>query len=441
MKLFLILVILFFLNNCSFDNKSGIWNSGETISKEKNTQFQKFKKIDSSYAPYNKLVSFDKNSILKTPNLINPLEWKDIFYKQNNNFENFKYNSFDKIHHKSKKLSKHSINQYTLFADGYFIINDDAGNIIIYSSGEKKIVNKFNFYKKNYKRFKKKLNLIVEKQIIYVSDNLGYIYAYDFKNNKLIWAKNNKIPFSSNLKISGNFLFTANINNNFITFEKNTGNIIKQIPTEESIVQKTFKNNLSLNKDSIFYLNTYGTLYSIDKKNLNIKWFLNLNPSLDLNLSNLFNSNQMINNGNIIIITANKFTYVIDINNGSIIYKVNFTSSIKPVVTKDYLFLVSKKNLLILFNLNNGKIMYSYDINEKISKFLNSKKKEVKFKFLAMANNDLLVFLKNSYVLKFRIDGTLKDIFKLPSKIETNPIFIDSSILFVDKKKKLSVVN
>ena len=59
-----------------------------------------------------------------------------------------------------------------------------------------------------------------------------------------------------------------------------------------------------------------------------------LKSSLDLNLSNLFNSNQIINNGNVIVITANKFTYVIDINTGSIIYKANFTSSIKPLITK-----------------------------------------------------------------------------------------------------------
>ena len=151
------------------------------------------------------------------------------------------------------------MNEYILFADGYPILNDDLGNIIIYSPTKKKIVNKFNFYKKNFKKFKKNLNLIVDDNIIYVSDNLGYIYAYNYKDDKLIWAKNNKIPFSSNLKIGGNFLFAANINNNLITFDKNTGNIINQIPTEESIVQKTFKNNLSLNKDSIFYLNTYGT--------------------------------------------------------------------------------------------------------------------------------------------------------------------------------------
>ena len=38
----------------------------------------------------------------------------------------------------------------------------------------KKNINKFNFYKKKYKKIKKNLNLIVENNIIYVSDNLGF---------------------------------------------------------------------------------------------------------------------------------------------------------------------------------------------------------------------------------------------------------------------------
>ena len=34
--------------------------------------------------------------------------------------------------------------------------------------------------------FKKKLNIIVEENIVYVSDNLGFLYAYDYENNKMM---------------------------------------------------------------------------------------------------------------------------------------------------------------------------------------------------------------------------------------------------------------
>ena len=35
MKLYFILIIFFFLNNCSFDNKTGIWNNEKNVTKEK----------------------------------------------------------------------------------------------------------------------------------------------------------------------------------------------------------------------------------------------------------------------------------------------------------------------------------------------------------------------------------------------------------------------
>ena len=63
------------------------------------------------------------------------------------------------------------------------------GNIIVFSINENKILNKYNFYKKKYKKLEKSLNLIVEKDIIYVSDNLGYFYAFNYRKNSIIWAK------------------------------------------------------------------------------------------------------------------------------------------------------------------------------------------------------------------------------------------------------------
>ena len=441
MKLFYALIILTLLQNCSFDNKTGIWKNDNIITKKENDSFKEFKTLSSEQEFFDKIIPIKKNLNLEIPNQINVIEWKDIFYNRSNNFENFKYNNSNQIIFKSKKLSKYKINESLLFINNNLIASDQNGNIIIYSIGQKNNLFKFNFYKKKFKKYKKRLNLIVENDIIYISDNLGYLYAYNFKNNKIIWAKNYKIPFKSNLKISENKLFAANINNDFFILEKNTGNILKKFPTEETIVQNMFVNNLTQSKDSILFLNTYGSLYSISNDKMNINWFLNLNPSLDVNPSNLFYSNQIINNDELIVVTANKFTYVVDVKTGSTIYKLNFTSTLKPLIIGHYLFLISKNNLLISFDLKNGKIAYSYDINQEISKFLDTKQKKAKFKNLIIADDHLLILLKNSFVLKFTLNGTLKDIYKLPSKINSNPMFVDGSILYLDFNKKLSVVN
>ena len=75
----------------------------------------------------------------------------------------------------------------------------------------KELLENLTFYKKKYKKIKKKLNLAIEKRnILYVSDNFGYFYSYNYINDKVLWAKNFKIPFRSNLKIIKNKIIAAN---------------------------------------------------------------------------------------------------------------------------------------------------------------------------------------------------------------------------------------
>ena len=160
----------------------------------------------------------------------------------------------------------------------------------------------------------------------------------------------------------------------------------------------------------IFFLNTYGSLYSIDVRLMQINWFINLNQALNLNLGNLFEGQPIINNNKNIIIISDKYTYIIENVSGTIVMKKNFSSRIKPVLMKNYLFLVTKNNLLISLDIRNGEIIYSYDINQKISEFLNIKKKIVDPQSIMIVNNKIFVFLKNSFFLIFDINGTLEEV-------------------------------
>jgi outer membrane protein assembly factor BamB len=259
--------------------------------------------------------------------------------------------------------------------------------------------------------------------------------------NKIIWGKNYKIPFRSNLKLSNDKLFLSNQNNDLYVIAKKTGSLLKLIPTEETSLKNRFKNNLSINNKSLFFLNTYGSLYSMDIKNLKLNWFINLNKTLDINPSNLFFGNQIVNYNSKILVSSNHHFYIIDENNGSILIKKNFSSIIKPIVQNDYIFLITKNNLIIALNILSGNIIYSYDINTKIAEFLNTKKKEADIRNIMIANNKIFVFLKNSYVIKFNIKGTIAEINKLPTTPNTQPMFIDNSLYFLNKKNKLVIIN
>ena len=74
------------------------------------------------------------------PSLVNPKEWKEIFYDKNNNLGNFQYDYLNQVLLKTKKITKYSINEYKLFTNNNLIISDEKGNLIIYSWKERPLM-------------------------------------------------------------------------------------------------------------------------------------------------------------------------------------------------------------------------------------------------------------------------------------------------------------
>ncbi len=344
-----IFVILLLLINCSFDKKSGVWKNESDQAKNENIIFKDFKTISSTYKLFDENIPIDEKFRFKLKNPLNNSEWKDIFFNDSNNYENLKYNNQNQIIFKSSKLTKYDVNKSILFEENNLIFSDKKGNIIVFSIKKDEIISKFNFYKKRFKKIDKILNLKVSDNIIYVSDNIGYLYAFDYKKNIILWAKNYKIPFRSNLKETNTQLISADQNNNLYFFNKTNGNILRSIPTEETLVKNQFINNLSMSDNSLYYLNTYGSLYSVDKKTMNINWFLNLNQTLDLNPGNLFLGTEVINDEGKIVIISNDTTYIIDSISGLVLFKKKISSILKPIIYDRYLFIISKKKFFSLF--------------------------------------------------------------------------------------------
>ena len=441
MKLFFIIIFFFFLTHCSFDNKTGIWNSIEKQSEQTDNVFKEFKSLSINKKKFNQVINLNKDYIFKIPKKKINSNWNDFYYSDNNNPSNFIYNQNISLLSSSKKLSRQELSKYFLYDKGYVITTDTKGNIIVFSKNENKLLFKYNFYKSNFKKIQKKLYFVLNSNIVYVTDNIGFVYAYEYKKNKILWAKNIKIPFRSNLKIKDNKLIAADENNNVYLFDKKNGNIIKKIPTENTLIKNQFLNNFSLSKDLIFALNTYGSLFAIDSKSNQIKWVRNLNQSTDLNQVNLFQGKPLVNNEEFIIVSSQENTYIIAIDTGTIINKLNISSEIKPIIVEKNLFLISKNSLLICIDIFSGEIVYSYEINQKIAEYFNIKRQKTDFKNMTLANGNILVLLKNSYVIEFELNGNLKKIFKLPKKIESNLVFIENSILYLTKNKKIVVLD
>ena len=438
MKILYVLIALIFLKSCSFDNKTGIWNSEQSISK-KNDIYKEFKTFTLKEEQFNEIIPFNKNFNFKLSEVSSNINWNDPYYGQGNNLDNFLINGLDNISLKSKKLTRNNLNQFLLHDENNLIINDNKGNVIVYSIIDKEIISKFNFYKKKYKKFDKKLNLLVENKIIYINDNIGYFYAYDYKNNKIIWAKNLNIPLRSNIKIYKDNLFLSNQDNSLLVFDKRNGNLIKEIPTEETILKNQFINNISSSKSNILFLNSYGSLYSIDIEDLKLNWFLNLNQSFETNSRNIFDGIEVISHKDTIIISSNYVTFIIDANSGNILRKFNFSCKIAPIINNNLALFFTKNNLLIAVNLKNNQIIYSYNVIDQLNENVKFKK-NINFIKMFLANDQILL-ISNSHVLKFDINGKFKSFTKLSNKMNSQPIIVNKSILYLNNRNKLIVLN
>ena len=442
MKIFYFILIIIFFQNCSFDNKSGIWKNSSDQNKKANKNFKDFKKIVLENENFfNKTLEIDKKFqfFLTTPS--SPSQWNDFFYNRNNVHDNFYYSDKNKLVFQSGKLSRKKINENILFDKNIFITSDSKGNILIYSLENKKILYKYNFYKNKFKNIEKKLYYIIMDGLLYVSDNLGYLYVYNYFENKLVWAKKFDAPFRSNIKIDNKKIFIADENNNLFIVDVKNGNILRKIPTEEVLIKNDFVNNISTNKKNLFFLNTFGTLYSINKEDLRINWFVNVNSSLESNMDKIFYSNEIKVLNRHLIISSNNVLQVLDSENGSTKFKIPISSQISPIINNDYIFIVTNNNYLVSIQVSTGKIIYSYEITQLISNFLKSKKKEINVNFIKLINNQIFVFLDNSFVVKLSISGVLKDIYKLPKKINSNIIFIDNSLIYLNSKNKITILN
>ena len=162
---------------------------------------------------------------------------------------------------------------------------------------------------------------------------------------------------------------------------------------------------------------------------------------MDINTNNLFYSNPLVLNQDKLIVSTDLYLYILDSNNGSILSKIAITSLFRPLVSRDNLFFVTKDNLLICINLENKKIVYSIDISKNIADYLGTKKHFISVKSSAIINNDIFLFLENSYLIKFSSLGKIKEISKLPSKVSSFPIFINDSIIYLNNNNKLVLLN
>ena len=459
MKRLILVFVTIIFTACSFDNKTGIWkdatnapvadkNSESILNNESDTRYESIFTKNTTFNEEKEVISplnLERNTPTKVAN------WLEEYGVPTNNISNFFYNDNKILLLKSRKLSKisskdkYSDRKFVFYKDN-LISYDHKGRIFIYSTSLKKKIFEYNFYKKKFKKFDKEIYLIINKNILYAADNLGYLYAFNLNNNSIIWAKNYGIPFRSNLKFSSSQLFLANQDNVIYSINPNTGAKNWQFATGQTFLKSDFINNFSIDliNNNLLFLNTSGELYSINYLSKKINWVLNFkNPSLggDGDIE-LFSSRPAVIKNDNLVITTEKAILSYNTLQASRNWNFSAESIFKPIITLNYTYAILKNNLLICLDNEKGTVIWSKNIfsNIESKKLLKRFKSVIDFKIV---NNKINIYSKNGYLLSFnKRNGNLISEDKISKNgISSEVVFLDGDMLFIDSKNKLLKFN
>ena len=399
-KVFVLILIPFFLYSCSLNSNSKIWNKEQNkLEKSKD-----FKKID-----------FEEKKEVTELNSSIKINFSNIQLNENssndqNNFGSLKYlGMLEKVG--SFKFSKfkdiNNLNFKPLFLENGLVFFDKKGSIIRYDENSK-IIWKKNYYSKSEKKLSPKLSFYKEKENIYIIDTIGKIYSIDILNGDLNWKNNNNYPFNSEIKISQEKLFAVDYNNILRCFNKKDGSQCWKYQTETSLTLSNTKYSIILYKNNVIFSNSLGDVTSIDISSGTVNWQIPTQSNLILNQSYNFKNSRLVGDDNSIYFSNNQNQfYSIDIKNGFINWMNQINSSLTPILIQDTIFTISDEGYLYTLQKKEGNIIRINDIYEIYKPKERKKIKPIGFKIgnkkLYLTNNDgkiLVVDLSTGKVVK-----------------------------------------
>ena len=437
-KIIIFIFFLIFLNNCSFDKKTGIWIGSDSIAKKDNDNNQNIEFVFKKQKNIIEEKELSPDQVIKLDNPISFSNWRQRYQNKSNNLSNILFlneGNFKKF----SKVSNTNINNNILVDKDNLFFSDYNGNIGVFSLSENQLIYQFNFYKKKMKKNKKIIKLIVKNDSIIAADNFGYIYSINFKKKKIDWAKNYLIPFRSNLKIIEGILFLSDEKNKVILIDLQNGKKIDELYTQPSKTVSKFESNLAVeNNNNLLFLSTNGTLYSLNLINKKvINWIQNFKSENEI----VYKGNPIIVKDNDIMISSRDSISLLNLN-GARIWDLSIKLITAPIISGNTIFAINKDNFLILINKNTGNIIYSKNIHSMIKKdFKKNFKKKINKLFLV--NNKLLLISDNSYFIELNIEDitNVNSIKKNPFKISSDIIFLKNEMIFVSNSNRIYKVN
>ena len=128
-------------------------------------------------------------------------------------------------------------------------------------------------------------------------------------------------------------------------------------------------------------------------------------------------------------------------NNGTKNWELPFSTDLRPIISKNFVFLSSKDGFLVSLGINDGKVIWSKDIFKNNKKLKSNKIGNIKS--LLLVSNQLLAVTSKGFFIFFDYrDGKILGYTRVTrSGFFSNPIVVNKKIYVIDNNMRVLVIN
>ena len=425
------LIIFIFLFNCSSKNDEllidikAFKNQGTKIILEKNTQ-DLAKEVN----------KINKFSNYQSFNLKN---WHHVNFQSSNFIPHMKFLGSLNITDKNKFFSSVKLNTYEKnilsFNDKIYYI-DDYGNIYTLDLNLR-LINKFSLYKKkSFQDYWLKFSMASNGEFLFISDNLGNIYSYSPKLNKLLWTSSLGVPFISNLIFYKNNLYVVNENGKIYSFDSKTGNQNWSYESAANIIKNYSAYQVTAELDKVIFSNDLGDIYCIDLIQNKLVWSINVEVNNMVSNSNslLQFSKILIKDDDVFFSINKKKLFNLSLVSGNIKWVKDLPgpSTITSLITPNNVINITNNGYISILDKVNGLVLYRKKL---LTNFKNLYKDETKFllKYSFISSDHLYLISEDGIFFKISTTNlknfTYKKIIK---SISSYPVVISNMLYILD---------
>ena len=357
---------------------------------------------------------------------------KNINNNQNNVGHLFYEGSLNKIgkYNFSKFDNFENIDIQPIFYKENLVFSDNKGTIKLYDQNQK-IIWKKNFYSKNEKKLKPRLNFASYKDILIITDNVAKYYAINLETGDLIWSKNNLIPFNSEIKIKDNIFYTVDYNNTLRAISIKDGVELWNLKTQQSLIKSHTKISVTIKNENIYFNNSIGDITAVNMKSGYLIWQLPTQSSnIGKNIFSLSNSKLVIDKNSIFFSNNKNEFYSIETKSGFINWKNEINSDLKPIVIDKFIITISNTGYLYVIDKQTGNIVR---INNLYKDYKNKKKDNILNTGFLLAHNKIYLTNNNGELIIANLSTSkILNVHKISRKRILQP-FINNNNIFLIK--------